>query len=433
MHPLPFLSTAELTNSYRKRVEELSADRNNLLPEGARQDADQIFKKKKLVICGSISLSEIRVLAKHGDVFAIVDDFAAVAGKRIFGIPVIHSDHWIRWAKKDKNIVSCIMVPRGAGYQHFVRQCIQWDIPYLDPLQTLHLIRLHKIDTLGALGRFFWYGYEFFEYALQNHEKLLKLMSHLEDEFLRYSWISMLMYRMTMNPYYLETCAVGRHEGYYGLNSYAMCKQFIKLSDSEVYLDAGAFVGDTIESFLTAVNGKFKHIYSFEPSTQNNQEIRNRLARLQASYLNDFGGKISLIEKGLWDRDTVLKFNPARGGDILPASAYVVDSKILENIYDADTEKKSVIEIPVTTIDKATNCDSTFIKFEIEGSELQALHGAAKTIERNRPQMAISIYHKPDDYVTLTEFVLNTKLDYRLGFRQHSPYICDTTVLYCYR
>lgn len=38
-----------------------------------------------------------------------------------------------------------------------------------------------------------------------------------------------------------------------------------------------------------------------------------------------------------------------------------------------------------------------YIKLDIEGAELEMLHGAAKTITRCKPKMAVSAYHKPED------------------------------------
>src|ERR1700722_19540715 len=57
-------SIEELTTDYRARCIELSKDLNNLLPDWARQESADLFKKRKLVICGSLCRSEIRVLAK---------------------------------------------------------------------------------------------------------------------------------------------------------------------------------------------------------------------------------------------------------------------------------------------------------------------------------------------------------------------------------
>jgi hypothetical protein len=44
---------------------------------------------------------------------------------------------------------------------------------------------------------------------------------------------------------------------------------YIELTDNEVYIDGGAFTGDTAEEFINAVCA-YRHIYSFEPDPKNN-------------------------------------------------------------------------------------------------------------------------------------------------------------------
>ena len=61
----------------------------------------------------------------------------------------------------------------------------------------------------------------------------------------------------------------------------------------------------------------------------------------------------------------------------------------------------------------------TFIKMDIEGAEYEALLGARKLIEINRPRMAISVYHKYEDFVTLADLVLKMHPDYRISFRHY--------------
>jgi hypothetical protein len=82
-------------------------------------------------------------------------------------------------------------------------------------------------------------------------------------------------------------------------------------------------------------------------------------------------------------------------------------------------------EFDVVTLDEY--CESNglervdFIKMDIEGSELAALDGAARTIARFKPRLAISAYHKPDDLWVLAARIRQLRPDYQLSFGHHSP------------
>jgi hypothetical protein len=54
-----------------------------------------------------------------------------------------------------------------------------------------------------------------------------------------------------------------------------------------------------------------------------------------------------------------------------------------------------------------------FIKLDIEGSELSALRGADSTLRRFRPRLAIAAYHRPDDLVTIPEYLDSLGVGYR--------------------
>lgn len=55
-----------------------------------------------------------------------------------------------------------------------------------------------------------------------------------------------------------------------------------------------------------------------------------------------------------------------------------------------------------------------FIKFDIEGEERNAIDGAVNTIRRDKPSMAVSIYHLPDDPFVISEKVLDICGDYKM-------------------
>lgn len=58
------------------------------------------------------------------------------------------------------------------------------------------------------------------------------------------------------------------------------------------------------------------------------------------------------------------------------------------------------------------------IKLDVEGAELDVLKGAATTIARFKPILALSVYHKVDDFWTLMNFVKSIRPDYEFALRQ---------------
>ena len=70
----------------------------------------------------------------------------------------------------------------------------------------------------------------------------------------------------------------------------------------------------------------------------------------------------------------------------------------------------------------------TFIKLDIEGSEMEALRGAEKIIRRDKPRLAVSIYHEPQDYFEIPFYIRELVPEYKLYIRHHKPNKNDTVV-----
>lgn len=73
----------------------------------------------------------------------------------------------------------------------------------------------------------------------------------------------------------------------------------------------------------------------------------------------------------------------------------------------------------------------TFIKMDIEGAELDALKGAKDTILRDKPKLAICIYHKKSDLYELPGYILSLVPEYKLCVRHYTS-ISWETVLYAW-
>lgn len=88
---------------------------------------------------------------------------------------------------------------------------------------------------------------------------------------------------------------------------------------------------------------------------------------------------------------------------------------------------------PVQTvaIDSILHSQSvSHVKFDIEGSELDALHGLSETIRKHHPALAISVYHKPEDVWHIFEHVdgLGIYRDFYIRTYGHQTF---DTILYC--
>lgn len=84
------------------------------------------------------------------------------------------------------------------------------------------------------------------------------------------------------------------------------------------------------------------------------------------------------------------------------------------------------------TIDEAIDPGDrvTTIKMDIEGSELEALKGARETIRRDKPKLAICIYHKTEDLWEIPLYIKSLIPEYRFYIRHHGPSGLYDSVLY---
>jgi FkbM family methyltransferase len=178
----------------------------------------------------------------------------------------------------------------------------------------------------------------------------------------------------------------------------------IKMSEMEVFVDGGMYIGDTAEIFFKNTHNTFNHYYGFEPE--------EKIYFCACNLLSDIKNT-TLVQKGLYSNETQLRFNTGRS-----SASHI------------DVSGDCVIEL--TSIDSFFSNKPhppTFIKLDIEGSEFEALKGAEIIIRKHKPKLAICAYHKPEDVFALPELIKSFRDDYVFYLRHYSNFIFET-VLY---
>ena len=221
------------------------------------------------------------------------------------------------------------------------------------------------------------------EYITENEEKFEKAYSLLADEESKRVYKDILNFKVSGKIKYLLSSFCDKSKVY---------SDILNLNENEEIIDLGAYDGDTIREFTAATGGKYKHITALEPDKKSYKKLLKNTDGMK---------NISTLNMGVWNkRDTL--------------------------IFDAEAGRNSKlsaegVSVEVTDID-SLNIAPTFIKADIEGSEMKALEGAEKTIKKYLPKLYICAYHRNEDLFALPLKIKELSEKYKIYFR-HSKYI----------
>ena len=183
----------------------------------------------------------------------------------------------------------------------------------------------------------------------------------------------------------------------------------LQLGPKETFVDCGAFTGDSLINFQQFCHHQYDQIVAFEPEP-------TLFAKLKQ---NNFSS-CTYINGGVWHQNKQLPF-------LALGSA---GSRLEMADTSGDCPPSKLIQVPVYKIDDIAACRNvTFLKMDVEGAELNALKGAEKTIRKNKPKLAVCIYHSDRDMLEIPCWILSLNLGYKLYVRHYSNDLWET-VLY---
>lgn len=188
-------------------------------------------------------------------------------------------------------------------------------------------------------------------------------------------------------------------------------QSFMQMSSrGGTFIDGGAWTGDTVKLFSEYVDGNYKRIHAFELDEDNFHILQRNTVEMH---------DVVLHHAGVGEENERITYFVG-SGDNEPTDGI--------SLMKQGGEKRSA---KIVRLDDALKGEQvTFIKMDIEGSEVAALRGAEEILRAQKPQLAVCVYHKTSDFWEIPVLIRETNPDYKLYLRHHYNRNCWGTVLY---
>lgn len=248
---------------------------------------------------------------------------------------------------------------------------------------------------------------DYFIFATHNNE-ICEAIDSLSDDESKRVYINLLNCRMRGEYPSEEVMEKGIPYFSFG--------HFSEINKNEVFVDCGAYVGDSIERYIWSRSGMFKFLYAFEPDQMNIKALNYRMERLKREW-NIADEKVNIINAAISNKRSRAYWESYGESNGL-------GSKVVESGNHED-------EILTVTIDETIKEKYSFLKADIESFEYKCLLGAEKSIRANKPKLAICIYHNAVDFYSVLLLLKSFRNDYKFSIRHYSLSTEDT-ILYAY-
>ena len=191
-------------------------------------------------------------------------------------------------------------------------------------------------------------------------------------------------------------------EDYYYFNN-----DVLAVAEDEVFVDVGAYDGDTVLTFIEACtknNISYKRIIAFEPDPRCYEQLERNTTGI---------ANVELYRQGIWSHSGVMRF-------ISSAKAIHDQAGIISGAGD--------VEIGVVSLDEfLAGKEVSFIKMDPGGNVIpEAIKGSAATLAKFRPKLAVGAYHGLESIYEIPLLLNQICSDYRLYLRHNTYHLCDT-------
>ncbi|MDQ3949753.1 MAG: FkbM family methyltransferase [Gemmatimonadota bacterium] len=317
---------------------------------------------------------------------AFADNGRARWGETVEGLPVLSPNEAVARFGATHPFVVSIWSP---GHR-FVETAAQLEALGCACVAPFQLLVWRYPDAL--LPHFF---FDLPERILARRGELARSFGLLGDDRSRAEFVAQLRWRLRLDAAGLPEPA--------GAQAY-WDRTILAPADGELFVDCGAFDGDTVTAFLHAHQNRFGGIVAYEPDAGTLRKLQATVEALAP----DVRGRIVVRHAAVAAQQGVARFD--------------ADGAMHSSISETGT-----VEVPAVTLDaELAGRRPTFVKMDIEGAELAALRGAARVVREARPVLAICVDHRPEDLWAIPALITELVPDYVHAFRSHGTEGFDT-------
>ena len=230
-------------------------------------------------------------------------------------------------------------------------------------------------------------GDEYFDREFYNthYGEISLAYSLLDDEDSRHAYANIITYKLTGRMKYLTDAFSTKDELYAELNR----------TEISSFVDAGAYNGDTAREAIEYFPS-LREITAIEPDPKNYKKLVRYAETVETV-------KINTVNAAVWRDMGEGEFSSSgnRNSSISSTTSY--------QHKDTDVSLVSVDSLGLSP---------DYIKYDVEGAELEALIGSHATVERGRPTLLVSLYHRSRDIFEIPIYLSGKYPFYRMSLRR---------------
>ena len=351
-----------------------------------------IIKSSELVLygAGNMGLAAVQWLQYYGlKIKYLIDSNEEKRGTFIAGCPVINPKDIPDTDKDQCLFLVCVVT---APYSDMYSLLSELGCKIVYPAWDI-------IDLFNRYNKILC-GWSCADIADEDLTSCKKVFTVLADDISKAHYFQALSWRIHRKEVFISYAPILRDNKYFPIDIP------INLITDEVFVDCGAYNGNTLDTFIKRTEGKFKSIYAFEPSTEGFAALNEFISN------NKLANRTELYQIGLGSRDENVFFNDSMGDEC----HFTSEKK--------DTSKQ---RLKLDTILKEK--DFTYIKVHAEGDDFDIIIGGINVISKQRPIIAITTFHNRNDFFNIPDFFITHLLNYSFYFRAYC-YCGIETVLY---